>query len=81
MTSTIFGIAVPSSVIAQLASKESGSGPPDGITIAKWRGRRFVSSDGIVGKGSRGRSSWIRDHGIFVTELVGEEDTPGKPLI
>jgi len=75
MASTIFGVPAPSSVIAQLTPIDS----PDGIAIAVWRGRRFISTDVIAGKGARGRCSWIRNHGIFVTELVGEDDATGKP--
>ena len=78
MASTIFGASVPSSVIAQLTRTGSPVDPPEGIAIATWRGRRFISTDVIAGKGARGRSSWIKSHGIFVTELVGEDDTQGK---
>ena len=63
MAYTIFGAPVPSSVIAQLAPTGSLIDPPDGIAIATWRGRRFVSTDAIASKGARGRSSWIKDHG------------------
>ncbi|KAK3938082.1 ribonuclease H-like domain-containing protein [Diplogelasinospora grovesii] len=78
MASTIFGAPVPSSVITQLTRTGSPIDSPDSIAIATWRGRRFVSADVIAGKGARGRYSWIRDHGVFVTELVGESDATGQ---
>lgn len=81
MASTIFGAPVPSSVITQLTRTGSPINSADGIAIATWRGRRFVSTDVIAGKGARGRYSWIRDHGIFVTELVGDDDATGKLLV
>ncbi|KAM3519811.1 hypothetical protein MY4038_009655 [Beauveria bassiana] len=62
---------------------ESGSVAtvPDNATIgdlplAVWRNRRYVLQKSLSRKGSKGRKSWIKLHGLFVVEL----DVNDKPL-
>ncbi|TQW01624.1 hypothetical protein IF2G_10859 [Cordyceps javanica] len=62
---------------------ESGSVAtvPDNATIgdlplAVWRNRRYVLEESLSRKGSKGRKSWIKLHGLFVVEL----DANDKPL-
>ncbi|KAL0929973.1 transposase-like protein [Colletotrichum truncatum] len=34
-----------------------------------WENRRFVLEEQVSRKGSRGKKTWIRDHGILLTKL------------
>lgn len=69
----------PSSIISQLdvdsaASTASTHDLNDRDTIAAlphatWRGRHFVNNAAVSKKGTRGRTTWIKDYGIFVREI------------
>lgn len=54
---------------------------PDHPTIsdlpqAVWRNKRYVLEESLSRKGSKGRKSWIRRHGLFVVEI----DANNSPL-
>ncbi|KAI5465099.1 hypothetical protein BGZ63DRAFT_412497 [Mariannaea sp. PMI_226] len=54
---------------------------PDNATIADLpqavgRNRRYVLEESLSRKGSKGRKSWIKTHGLFVVEL----DASNSPL-
>ncbi|KAF4336682.1 hypothetical protein FBEOM_9456 [Fusarium beomiforme] len=54
---------------------------PDHPTVvdllrAAWRNKRYVSEESLSRKGSKGRKSWIKRHGIFLVEI----DTNDSPL-
>lgn len=54
---------------------------PDNVTIADlpvavWRNKRYVLEESLSRKGSKGRKSWIKLHGLFVVEL----DASDSPL-
>ncbi|KAM0738258.1 hypothetical protein ACQRIT_007450 [Beauveria bassiana] len=54
---------------------------PDNATIgdlplAVWRNKRYVLEESLSRKGSKGRKSWIKLHGLFVVEL----DANDSPL-
>ncbi|KAK5995073.1 hypothetical protein PT974_03466 [Cladobotryum mycophilum] len=42
----------------------------DHVVKAKWHGRTFILEDIVAKLGNRGRSSFIKDHGIFVREIL-----------
>ncbi|KAF1730602.1 hypothetical protein CRV24_008671 [Beauveria bassiana] len=46
------------------------------LPLAVWRNRRYVLEESLSRKGSKGRKSWIKLHGLFVVEL----DANDKPL-
>ncbi|KAL5591113.1 hypothetical protein FOBRF1_014670 [Fusarium oxysporum] len=54
---------------------------PDHPTVADlpqavWRNKRYVLEESLSRKGSKGRKSWIKRHGLFVVEI----DTNNSPL-
>ncbi|KAG7404443.1 putative AC transposase [Fusarium oxysporum f. sp. rapae] len=54
---------------------------PDHPTVADlpravWRNKRYVLEESLSRKGSKGRKSWIKRHGIFLVEI----DTNDSPL-
>ncbi|KAH7195075.1 hypothetical protein BKA60DRAFT_197390 [Fusarium oxysporum] len=54
---------------------------PDHPTVADlpravWRNKRYVLEESLFRKGSKGRKSWIKRHGIFLVEI----DTNDSPL-
>ncbi|KAI9763103.1 MAG: hypothetical protein M1840_000915 [Geoglossum simile] len=76
----IFGFAPRTSIETQLtppandAADASNSSEPrqtfNDLPIAKIKGRRFVSDQLLSRKGCRPWFSWIKDHGLFVREVV-----------
>uniref|UniRef100_A0A0D2YHT6 Uncharacterized protein n=1 Tax=Fusarium oxysporum (strain Fo5176) TaxID=660025 RepID=A0A0D2YHT6_FUSOF len=54
---------------------------PDHPTVADlpqevWRNKRYVLEESLFRKGSKGRKSWIKRHGLFLVEI----DTNDSPL-
>ncbi|CEJ95271.1 hypothetical protein VHEMI10760 [[Torrubiella] hemipterigena] len=45
------------------------------LPLAVWRNKRYVLEESLSRKGSKGRKSWIKQHGLFVVELDAS-DTP-----
>ncbi|KAH7118209.1 hypothetical protein B0J13DRAFT_198386 [Dactylonectria estremocensis] len=39
------------------------------LPVITWRNKRFFLESHVARKGSRGRSSWIKDYGVFLIEL------------
>ncbi|KAJ3577745.1 hypothetical protein NPX13_g2821 [Xylaria arbuscula] len=74
MALTLFGSYRASSIIAQLESLPENNLD---LVVAMYGGHRYVLDEAIAKKGSRGRSSWIRDHGVFVRKLVGSQKATG----
>lgn len=84
MANSFFGCRPPPSISSQFASASpeslvtvNGLGE---VAVATWRGRRFVLESTISSKRARGRTSWIRNEGIFVRELLPPNNTTGTPL-
>ncbi|TQW01723.1 NYN domain-containing protein [Cordyceps javanica] len=46
------------------------------LPLATWRNKRYVLEESLSRKGSKGRKSWIKLHGLFVVEL----DASDSPL-
>src|SRR3954453_4222946 len=77
---TIFGFTSCASIKTQLtppasddADASSSSEPRqtfNDLPIARIKGRHFVSDQLLSRKGCRPRFSWIKDHGLFVREVV-----------
>ncbi|KAK4074631.1 hypothetical protein Purlil1_12926 [Purpureocillium lilacinum] len=74
LTSSAFSILrAPRSLASQL-EQEPPAALPDHPTIADlphalWRNKRYVLEESLSRKGSKGRKSWIRGHGLFVVEI------------
>ncbi|EWZ77664.1 hypothetical protein FOWG_17945 [Fusarium oxysporum f. sp. lycopersici MN25] len=56
---------------------------PDHPTVADlpravWRNKRYVLEESLSRKGSKGRKSWIKRHGIFLVE-IDMNDSPLSP--
>lgn len=54
---------------AQL-SESSDSDRHEGLPVARWKGRRFIEEARLFRKGSRIATTWVKDHGVFVREIV-----------
>ncbi|KAF6813595.1 transposase-like protein [Colletotrichum musicola] len=66
MTSpTRVGPQVTASLAATLPSNTSISNLP----LITWRSKRYVVEEQLSRKCSRGRSSWIKDHGVVLVEV------------
>lgn len=74
----IFGTQRPRTVGAQFADVESAAtvGDDDGgdstehLPKVTYQRKTFVLEKAVAKKGSRGRSSWIKNEGWFVVELL-----------
>jgi hypothetical protein len=69
--------STPSSFIKQvndaLASDIHGFVSASELPQISWRGKRYVLEQHLHRNKSKGRRSWIKDHGFFLLELVGDE--------
>lgn len=70
----------PKNLASQLESP-SQTALPDHPTIADlpqavWRNKGYVLEESLSRKGSKGRKSWIKRHGLFVVEV----DAGNSPL-
>jgi len=78
MSLTIFGASPPVSLEQQLSASPAPydpSNPGAELVTATYDQKHYVLDSVIAKKGARGRSSWIRNEGIFVTE-VNEAKNP-----
>ncbi|KAK5997074.1 FAD-linked oxidoreductase ZEB1 [Cladobotryum mycophilum] len=83
MSLTIFQASRPVSIHSQIAatnetasnsdSAPAGQNTLENLPIARWRGRRFIPERYLSRKSSRGRTSWIKNEGIFVQELLQDD--------
>lgn len=80
MSSTVFNFPKPQSIASQLRAQSDTNDASthdlnardtiDALPHALWKGRRFVNDDLVSKKGSRGRTTWIKDEGVFVREIL-----------
>lgn len=77
MATGIFGSRRPRTVSAQFEDQELpvgdggiDSGSIDHIPKVIYQRKTYVLEKAVAKKGSRGRSSWIKDEGWFVVELL-----------
>ena len=78
-----FSLLRPSKSLASQLEREPSAAVPDHPTIADlpqavWRNKRYVLEESLARKGSKGKKSWIRRHGLFVVEL-GADNTLLNP--
>ncbi|KAK2736715.1 transposase-like protein [Colletotrichum kahawae] len=83
--------SVPRGIAAQLRAASTASNASSTDLYARnslrilphatWRGRTFVNAELISKKGSRGRTSWIRDEGFFVCELLPDDELGMAPTM
>ncbi|KAM3561808.1 hypothetical protein ARSEF4850_003041 [Beauveria asiatica] len=76
-----FSFLSPPKNLSSQFEKGSIATVPDNATIgdlplAVWRNKRYVLEESLSRKGSKGRKSWIKLHGLFVVEL----DANDSPL-
>ncbi|KAK1974062.1 hypothetical protein LZ30DRAFT_561399, partial [Colletotrichum cereale] len=60
---------------ASLATIQSTSSLQD-LPIIRWRNRSFILEQHLTKKKGRGRSSWIKDYGVFLAELLTHPSPP-----
>ncbi|EGY23428.1 uncharacterized protein VDAG_04866 [Verticillium dahliae VdLs.17] len=70
MALSLLRIRRPLSIEAHLSQLQSTTDTETGFISTTFLGRRFTLDSLVAKKGSRGRSSWVKDHGIFVRELL-----------
>ncbi|KAF6805785.1 transposase-like protein [Colletotrichum plurivorum] len=66
-------MASPSRVAPQVASSLAILLPPNtsisDLPLITWRNKRYVLEEQLSRKRGRGRSSWIKNHGVFLVEV------------
>ncbi|KAF6804545.1 transposase-like protein [Colletotrichum musicola] len=67
----------PATVYGQLTARDA-SGDPQREAIATFKGTRYVPANDVATSSTRGRTSWISRHGLFVRELRRDGVTLGK---
>lgn len=72
MMALIFGASRPTPIEEQPLSHPAASkasNPDVELVVACCSWKRYVRDSDIAKKGARGRSSWICNYGIFITEI------------
>ncbi|KAF6782557.1 transposase-like protein [Colletotrichum sojae] len=66
-------MASPSRVAPQVTSSLASLIPPNAsisdLPLITWRNKRYVVEEQLSRKRGRGRSSWIKNHGVFLVEV------------
>ncbi|KAK5996251.1 Putative AC transposase-like protein [Cladobotryum mycophilum] len=74
MSLTVFNASRPRGIIQQLIPPSQDNPRAcetfNNMLVATWKGKRYVNDDLMSKKGSRGRTSWIVNEGIFIREIT-----------
>ncbi|KAJ4217252.1 hypothetical protein NW757_014642, partial [Fusarium falciforme] len=78
-----FALLRPPRNLASQLESTTQTALPDHPTVADlpqavWRNKRYVLEESLSRKGSKGRKSWIKRHGLFLVELDAN-DSPSNP--
>lgn len=73
LSNAFLQMASPSRVAPQVASSLAILLPPNAsisdLPLITWRNKRYVLEEQLSRKRGRGRSSWIKNHGVFLVEV------------